>query len=57
MAREMSADDKEADLLREEAATIEAIREGLASIDRGEGIPANDAIDSLRVKYRIPADA
>ena len=37
--------------------TIEAIREGLASIDRGEGRPAEEVFEEIRQKYNIPRDA
>lgn len=49
--------DHAVDLLREESETLEAIREGLASIQRGEGIPLDEAIRSLRSKHNIPEDA
>jgi predicted transcriptional regulator len=34
--------------------TVLAIQKGLASFDRGEGIPADEALESLRQKYNIP---
>ena len=46
--------DHAVDLLREEDETVAAIREGLASADRGEGIPFVQAVQELRVKYNIP---
>ena len=49
--------DRAVDLLREEAETIEDIREGLASIERGEGVPLDEAIQNLRTKYGIPDNA
>jgi predicted transcriptional regulator len=49
--------DHAVELLREEAETVEAIREGLASIERGEGVPLEEAIKALRQKYQIPDDA
>lgn len=49
--------DRAVDLLREEAETVEDIREGLASIERGEGTPMDEAVHGLRVKYGIPEDA
>ena len=49
--------DHAVDLLSEEAETVEAIREGLSSVDRGEGVPLDDAIRDLRQKYRISKDA
>ncbi len=48
--------DHAVELLRDEAETVEAIREGLASIDRGEGILLHEAVQQLREKYRIPDD-
>ena len=49
--------DHAVDLLREESETLEAIREGLASIERGEGVPLDEAIRSLRSKHGISEDA
>jgi Arc/MetJ-type ribon-helix-helix transcriptional regulator len=49
--------DRAVDLLREEAETVEDIREGLASIERGEGTPLDEAVHSLRSKHGIPEDA
>lgn len=49
--------DRAVDLLREEAEMVEDIREGLASIERGEGTPLNEAARGLRTKYGIPEDA
>ena len=37
--------------------TIEAIREGIASIDRGEGRPAEEVFEEIRQKYNVPRDA
>ena len=34
--------------------TIEGLKEGLASMRRGEGIPAREAFDAIRRKYSIP---
>jgi predicted transcriptional regulator len=42
------------DLLREESETVDAIREGLASIERGEGVPVDAAVRGLRKKFGIP---
>jgi hypothetical protein len=39
-----------------EADTVTAIREGVASIKRGEGIPLDEAVKALRDKYQIPED-
>ena len=49
--------DHAVDLLREEAETLEAIQEGLASIERGEGVPLDEAVRTLRQKYQISEDA
>ena len=49
--------DRAVDLLREEAETVEAIREGLASIERGEGTPLEEVARELRAKYGIAEDA
>ncbi len=49
--------DRAVDLLREEAEAVADIREGLASIERGEGTPLGDAADQLRAKYGISEDA
>ena len=49
--------DRAVDLLREEAETAEDLREGLASIERGEGTPLNEAAARLRAKHGIPEDA
>jgi hypothetical protein len=49
--------DHAVDLLREESETLEAIREGLASIERGEGTPLEVASQELRQKHQIPDDA
>lgn len=46
--------DHAVELLREEDETIAAIREGLESIERGEGIPLEDAVRQLRERYNIP---
>jgi PHD/YefM family antitoxin component YafN of YafNO toxin-antitoxin module len=37
--------------------TIEAIREGIASIERGEGRPADEVFEEIRRKYNIPRGA
>ncbi|HEY2840576.1 MAG TPA: hypothetical protein VGJ26_15575 [Pirellulales bacterium] len=49
--------DRAVDLLREEAETVEDLREGLASIDRGEGIRLADAERELRIKFGFSKDA
>lgn len=41
-------------LLREEEETIADIREGLASIERGEGIPLSDVVAHMSAKFNIP---
>jgi prevent-host-death family protein len=38
----------------EQIEAVEGIREGLAYMERGEGIPAQEAFDSLRRKHEIP---
>jgi Arc/MetJ-type ribon-helix-helix transcriptional regulator len=43
--------------LREEVDTIDAIRQGLASIDTGEGMPLAEADEMLREKHNIPRSA
>jgi predicted transcriptional regulator len=35
--------------------TVLGIQKGLASFDRGEGIPVDEALDSLRQKFNIPS--
>lgn len=45
------------DLLREEAETVVAISEGLRSIERGEGMPLDDAVRQLRARFKIPEEA
>lgn len=49
--------DHAVDLLREETETVEAIREGLASIERGEGEPLEEVARELRARFQIPEDA
>lgn len=39
------------------AEAIEGIKEGLASMRRGEGRPAAEVFEHLRVKHQIPHDA
>ncbi len=41
-------------LLRDEEETLAAIREGLASIERGEGVPLAEADAMLREKHGMP---
>ncbi len=48
--------DRAADLLREEAETLDDIREGLASINRREGVPLDEAVDGLRRKHDFPKE-
>lgn len=43
-------------LLRDEAESIGAIREGLASIERGDGIPLAEADALLRRKHNIASN-
>ena len=45
--------DRAVDLLCEEADTVAEIREGLASIARGEGVPLDEAIRGLRNKFGV----
>lgn len=52
-----SALDHAIELLREESETLAAIREGLASADRGEGTPLEEAVRTLRREYQIPDEA
>ena len=40
----------------ERAQAVAGIRRGLASMERGEGIPADKALEKLRRKHRIPKD-
>ena len=40
--------------LVDRAEAVVGIRRGLASMKRGEGIPAEKAFDKLRNKYKIP---
>ena len=49
--------DRAVDLLREEIETAEDIRESLASIQRGEGTPLDEAVRTLRDKHAIPEGA
>lgn len=46
--------DHAVDLLQEEAETLDDIREGIASIDRGEGVDLDAAMDGLRRQHGIP---
>ena len=34
--------------------SVNAIREGIESIERGEGRPAREVLEELRIKYGIP---
>ncbi len=38
----------------EYAETVKAIQEGIDSIERGEGRPADEVFDELQCKYDIP---
>lgn len=40
---------------KERAATLAAIREGLAEADRGEGTPAAEVFAEMCRKYNLPA--
>jgi len=39
------------------AEAIEGIRQGLESMERGEGRPAGEVLKEIRRKYQIPGDA
>jgi Arc/MetJ-type ribon-helix-helix transcriptional regulator len=56
-ASRQQALDRAVDLLREEAETVESLRQALASIAQGEGTPLSAAVAELRRKHDIPADA
>lgn len=43
--------------LLDRAETIAGIKRGLDSMQRGEGIPAEEAFERLRKKHGIPEDA
>ena len=43
--------------LAEQLETIEAVREGLAALERGEGRPLDDVFDALEKKLRAKAGA
>lgn len=36
---------------------VRGIRRGLESVDRGEGVPLDEAFEAVRKKHDIPADA
>ena len=38
----------------ERAATIEGLRKGLEAFDRGEGVPALEALEAMRKKHGLP---
>lgn len=38
----------------ERAATIEDLRKGLEAFDRGEGVPALEALEAMRKKHGLP---
>ncbi|MGD0517722.1 MAG: type II toxin-antitoxin system Phd/YefM family antitoxin [Thermoguttaceae bacterium] len=40
--------------LIDQAEAVMGIRQGLSSIERGEGLPAEQAFEKLRKKYQIP---
>lgn len=42
--------------LVDRAETVVGIRKGLASMERGEGIPADKAFEKLRKKHNIPTN-
>jgi len=39
------------------AQCVEGIRRGLKSMEQGEGIPLDEAFETVRRKHNIPADA
>lgn len=43
--------------LVERCATLEAIRRALESVERGEDRPAEEVLEEIRQKYRIPPPA
>jgi prevent-host-death family protein len=43
--------------LAERLETLQAVREGLASADRGEGCPMDDVFDALEQSIRVKAGA
>ena len=38
----------------ERAATIEGLRKGLEAFERGEGVPALEALEAMRKKHGLP---
>ncbi len=44
-------------LQRDRQEAVEGIREGLAEMDRGEGIPLDEAFDEIRRRHQIPPNA
>jgi Arc/MetJ-type ribon-helix-helix transcriptional regulator len=55
-ANRQQALDRAVDLLQEEAETLAAIRDGLASMQRGEGRDADEVLRELRERFDISAD-
>ena len=49
--------DRAVELLREELEAVADIREGLASMERGEGTPIADLERKMREEFGIPEDA
>ena len=43
--------------LIDRAEAVAGIKKGLASMERGDGIPAEEAFDHLRAKHKIPRGA
>jgi hypothetical protein len=41
---------------RDYAQCVQGIRRGLKSLERGEGIPLDEAFETVRKKHNIPAD-
>jgi len=44
-------------LQRDRQEAVEGIREGLAEMDRGEGVPLDEAFDEIRRRHQIPPNA
>lgn len=43
-------------LQQEREAAVAGIQQGIESMERGEGIPLDEAFDSLRKKHNLPAN-
>ena len=44
-------------LQRDRHEAVEAVKEGLAEMERGEGIPLDEAFDEIRKRHDISPDA